>query len=101
MSSKRLSVKQRMAIGRLAMPERPPEVRATNFDICVLSCAERGFGYRHEIHIWITSRDYQNATLMILLGFIILGHPDWSKAEIRLFAVFPEQDLELMTVSLS
>ncbi len=69
-------------------------VRASNFDFCILACSEKGFGYRREIHIWITSRDYENANLMILLGFIILGHPDWSKGFIRLFAVLPEDQLE-------
>jgi hypothetical protein len=69
-------------------------VRASNFDTCILACSEKAFGYKREIHIWITSRDYENANLMILLGFIILGHPDWGRGFIRLFAVLPEDQLE-------
>ena len=67
---------------------------AANFDICVLASSDRGFGYRHEIHIWITPTDFENAPLMILLGYILLGHPDWSDAKIKLFAVFPEEEIE-------
>jgi hypothetical protein len=67
---------------------------AAGFDICVLGVSDRGFGYRHEIHIWITPTDFENAPLMILLGYILLGHPDWDGAEIKLFAVFPEEEIE-------
>jgi hypothetical protein len=31
---------------------------------------------------------------MILLSYILLGHPDWEGAEIKLFAVFPEEEIE-------
>jgi hypothetical protein len=31
---------------------------------------------------------------MILLGYVILGHPDWRKAQINIFAIFPEEDVE-------
>ncbi|MEM8894990.1 MAG: amino acid permease [Bacteroidota bacterium] len=71
-----------------------PLVRSADFDICVLGTSEKGFGYNQEIHIWITQNDYENANLMILMGFIIMGHPDWHKAEIKIFAIYPEDDLE-------
>ena len=49
-------------------------------------------------HIWLTKDDLTNAPLMILLGYIIIGHPDWKDAEISVFACFPgnrlEQELE-------
>ena len=67
---------------------------AAQFDICVLASSDRSFGYHKEIHIWITPADFENAPLMILLGYIILGHPDWDDAEIKLFAVFPEEKIE-------
>lgn len=67
---------------------------AADFDMCVLAVSDRGFGYRHEIHVWITPTDFDNAPLMILLSYILLGHPDWDGAEIKLFAVFPEEEIE-------
>ncbi len=67
---------------------------AAKFDICVLATSDRSFGYRKEMHIWITPSDFENAPLMILLGYILLGHPDWDEAHIKLFAVFPEEKIE-------
>jgi hypothetical protein len=69
-------------------------VASAGFDLCVLGSSDRGFGYRKEIHIWLGPHDFLNATLMILLGYIVLGHPDWKRGEIKLFASFPEDDLE-------
>ena len=54
----------------------------------------RKFGFRHEIHIWITSKDYQNANFMIFLAYILIGHPEWKNAVIKLFAIFPSQEVE-------
>ncbi len=69
--------------------------RAVKYDICVLASSDKDFGYNAEIHLWITSSDYQNANLMIYLAYIILGHPDWHKGgEIKLFAVYPESEIE-------
>ena len=31
--------------------------------------------------------DFENANLMILLGYIILGHPEWRKGQIKIFAL--------------
>ena len=45
------------------------------FNICILRHSERHFGYKHNIHIWLTPGDYQNANLMILLAYIISGPP--------------------------
>jgi len=67
---------------------------ATDFDICILGSSERGFGYHREIHIWLTASDYENAGLMILLAYVILGHPDWRNGVIKIFAMFPERELE-------
>ncbi|MCF8226761.1 MAG: hypothetical protein K9J30_12860 [Bacteroidales bacterium] len=65
---------------------------STGFDICVLSTSYRGFGYHQQIHIWITPSDYENANLMILLGYIILGHPDWKKGTIKIFSLYEGDD---------
>ena len=68
-------------------------VRAGEFDICILSTADRGFGYKSEIHIWITQNDFENANLMILLGYVIMGHPEWKSAQIKIFAAMPEDEI--------
>ena len=60
---------------------------ATGFDLCILSTSYKSFGYKKQIHIWITSSDYENANLMILLGYIIMGHPEWKDGFIKIFAI--------------
>ena len=69
-------------------------IESTQFDVCILNTSYKGFGYHKEIHIWIGSKDYENANLMILLAYIIQGHPDWKKSMIKIFAMYPEKDLE-------
>jgi hypothetical protein len=46
------------------------------------------------MHIWITPTDYDNANLMILLGYIILGHPDWAHCEISINAIVRKNQIE-------
>lgn len=69
-----------------------PIIKSADFDVCILNTSYKGFGYHQEIHIWITSKDYENANLMILLAYILLGHPDWNKGFIKIFAVYPEEE---------
>ena len=69
-------------------------LQSTGFDICVLHTSYKGFGYKQQIHIWITSSDYDNANLMILLGYIILGHPEWKKGILKIYALYNSQELE-------
>lgn len=69
-------------------------IHNAGFDVGVLSNSEKGFGKKKEIHIWITKRDYHDANLMILLSYIMVGHPDWKKAKIIINAVFLEEELE-------
>lgn len=69
-------------------------IKAVDFDILLLASSERGFGLKKEIHLWITSNDFDNANLMILLAYILVGHRDWREAEIKIFALFPEDQLE-------
>jgi len=65
-----------------------PILYATGFDLCVLCTSYKGFGYKKQIHIWITPADFDNANLMILLGYIILGHPEWKEGIIKIFAIY-------------
>jgi len=75
-------------------------VKAVGYDTCILSSSEKKFGFTNEIHIWITSNDYQNANLMIYLAYIILGHPDWHDGIIKLFAIHPVKDIPAERVKL-
>lgn len=74
--------------------ENYPLIHSTGFDICVLNTSYKGFGDTRDIHVWITSYDYENANLMILLAYIMLGHPDWSRGDIKIFTVYREKELE-------
>ncbi len=69
-------------------------IKAADFDVCILRSTEKGFGYKHEIHVWLTSGEYENSNLKILLAYIILGHPEWKGGVIKIFAIYPEATLE-------
>ena len=75
-------------------------IYATGFDLCVLNTSYKGFGYKKQIHIWITTADYDNANLMILLGYIILGHPEWNEGIIKIFAIYHGEEAERKTAEL-
>ncbi len=62
-------------------------VNAGNFDVCIFGSSERTIDYKNGIHVWIRSIDYENSHLMILLSFIIQGHPAWKGSEISIFDV--------------
>ncbi|MCB0641601.1 MAG: amino acid permease [Phaeodactylibacter sp.] len=70
-------------------------IRSVEFDLIILGTSERGYGLKKNIHIWVTSNDYHNANLMILLGYIILGHREWRESHIKIFAVYPEETCEI------
>lgn len=65
-----------------------------DYNIAVLRSSERHFGYKQKIHIWLTPGDYRNANLMILLAYIIMGHPEWNDAEIGIFGAFQNTQLD-------
>ena len=67
-------------------------LRATEFDVCILRSTIKGFGYKKNIHIWIRPKDFQNANLMILLSYIMLGHPEWKKGVINIFSTYPPNE---------
>lgn len=71
------------------------------FNTCVLRSTDRHFGYRRRLHVWLTRHDRTNANLMILLGYILLGHPDWRNAEIGIHVTVPGEELtdELTSVN--
>ncbi len=68
-------------------------IKTAKYDLCILASSDKGFGYKKEIHVWIRKEDYESANLMILLSYIILGHKDWNKGQIKIFATFKEEDI--------
>jgi len=65
-----------------------------DFNIAVLRSSERHFGYKKSIHIWLTPGDYRNANLLILLAYIIMGHPEWRGCDTELFAALESREAE-------
>ena len=70
-------------------------IKAGAFDICLLASASKEMVYKKGIHVWIDFDEPENASLLILLSFIIMGHPDWKKSSIKIFSTCkPEQYAE-------
>jgi hypothetical protein len=67
------------------------------FNACVLRATEHNFGNNQSIHIWITDHDFKNANLMILLSYIIIEHPDWKDAEVKIFTAFPRGEEKIQS----
>ena len=57
-------------------------LRTTGCDVAIMRSNNERVDKKEEIHIWISSRDHENSNMMILLGYIILGHPEWKNAQI-------------------
>jgi amino acid transporter len=64
------------------------------FNIGVLRSSDRHFGYKKRIDVWLTPGDYANANLMILLAYIIIGHPEWKGCKVDLFAAFEAGEMD-------
>lgn len=74
--------------------ENYPLVSAGKFDVCILASSERMVNFKNGIHVWIRSEDFENSHLMILLSFIIQGHPAWRKGEIKIFDICKKEEEE-------
>jgi hypothetical protein len=66
-----------------------------DYSIMVLRSSERHFGYKKRIDIWLTPGDYRNANMMILLSYILTGHPEWKGCQITLFAAFEDSEMDV------
>ena len=66
---------------------------STKMTRLVLRHGDFYFGERRNIHIWLTWNDWQHAYHMILFSYILLAHPDWTDAEIKVFAALPAKEL--------
>ena len=69
-------------------------VNAGDFDVCILASSDKTIQFKNGIHVWINSLDTENANLMILLSFIIMGHPDWQKSQIHIYDICKPEDME-------
>jgi hypothetical protein len=70
-------------------------VSSMGFDVAILASSERGFGYRRQIHVWLSTASYDSASLMVVLAYILIGHPDWKRSVIRIHSILPEDKLDL------
>ena len=89
-------------------PEEIPEVQQgaslaveSLFNVLILRSTKYRFGYRSSIHVWVTDDNIANIPMMLLLAYILVGHPEWKRAKIRLFACSTSWDTELDADQLS
>ncbi|MCD8186467.1 MAG: amino acid permease [Rikenellaceae bacterium] len=68
-------------------------VQAGDFDIGIFALSEHLFRPQGGIHVWLREEGGNNANFMILLGYIILSHPDWRKSHIKLFLTSTRTDM--------
>ncbi len=76
-------------------------VSESMFNVLVLRSTQYRFGYRSSIHVWVTEDNLANAPMMLLLAYIIVGHREWRRAQIRLFASYESDDPAEETKKLS
>ena len=69
-------------------------IKAGDFDICLLASSNKEMNFKNGIHIWIDDQQTDNASLLIMLSFIILGHPDWKKSHIKVFEICDQENYE-------
>ena len=89
-------------------PEEIPEVQQgaslaveSLFNVLILRSTKHRFGYRSSIHVWVTDDNLANVPMMLLLAYILVGHPEWKRAKIRLFACSTSWDTEIDADELS
>ncbi|MDL2252009.1 amino acid permease [Odoribacter sp. OttesenSCG-928-J03] len=70
--------------------------KAGNFDVCIFAASSYPIRNRNDIHVWIRETDHKNTNLMILLGYIIMAHPDWQKSNIKIFIISSEEENETL-----
>jgi amino acid transporter len=61
--------------------------RAGGYDTCIFAASTYPVRSDNGIHVWIRATDERNTNLMILLGYIIMAHPDWRRSQIKIFIV--------------
>ncbi len=69
--------------------------QAGDYDVCVLGCSNKTLRPENGIHVWIKGLNDENANLMILISYIILGHPDWHKSYIKIYSICNEGEVQV------
>ncbi|MBN1338374.1 MAG: amino acid permease, partial [Bacteroidales bacterium] len=72
--------------------ENIPLSKAGYMDVGILASSRRITNNRQGIHVWIRTTDMENSNLMILLSYVILGHPAWKGGKIKIFNICKAQD---------
>ncbi|MCD7901138.1 MAG: amino acid permease [Bacteroides sp.] len=70
--------------------------KAGDFDVCIFAGSTYPIRNKNGIHVWIKTNDDMNANLMILLGYIIMAHPDWRNSQIRVFVACQDRNKEAL-----
>lgn len=68
-------------------------INSGSFDVCILASSRKPIIFKNGIHVWIKTTDAENANLMIILSFILLGHPDWQKSDIKIFDICKKSEI--------
>jgi hypothetical protein len=71
-------------------------VRAGCFDIGIYAISDNLIKFDNGIHVWIRDRDGKNTNFMILLGYIIMSHPDWKNSQMKIFVTSTKEDFSGM-----
>ncbi|MDR2130627.1 MAG: amino acid permease [Odoribacteraceae bacterium] len=75
--------------------------RAGDYDVCIFAAAASPPRPANGIHVWIRATDERNTNLMILLGYIIMAHPDWRRSQIKLFIMYASGESERVKAEVS
>jgi len=74
--------------------------RTAGMNLLLLRHGDHHFGDRSELHVWLSGTDEQHGSLMVLLAYMFLGHPDWRGAELSIFATSPKRETDEARASL-
>ncbi len=80
--------------------ENYPLVRDAHHDICIFRSSTKKMVFKNGIDIWIHHTDADNINLMILLAFVILAHPDWKKAKVKIYFIVGTKEMKINKNSL-
>ena len=67
-------------------------VRAGHFDVGIFAISEHLVRPENGIHVWTRDYDGKNTNFMILLGYIIMSHPEWKKSRLKIFVTSTRED---------
>ena len=65
-----------------------------SFNLLILRTSGHNFGFKSTLDVWITTKDYNNANLMVLLSYIIKGYKDWKQTQIKIYVAFPKEEMK-------